>query len=147
MKTRIVIALLSVTACLAAHAQQSTPSARLQACNVAMQRYDAAAQAEDLQAKAQAKSRVIKACYPVSGRAPTVQPPISVGMERQAAEPVKPAPTAQTLVIPGPPNRLTVCDAGGCWDNLGNRYHRTGATLYGPAGKPCIRNGDWIECR
>lgn len=76
-----------------------------------------------------------------------MQPPISVGVERKSAEQVKPAPTVQTLVIPGPPNRLTVCDTGGCWDNLGNRYHGTGTTLYGPAGKPCLRNGDWIDCR
>jgi hypothetical protein len=112
-----------------------------------MQHYDVAAQGENLQAKAQAKSRVIKECYPVPGRAPTVQPPISIGAERKAAEQVKPAPTVQTLVIPGPPNKITVCDAGGCWDNLGNRYHGTGTTLYGPAGKPCIRNVDWIDCR
>jgi len=76
-----------------------------------------------------------------------MQEPISIGADRKAAAPVKTAPAAPTIGIPSAPSVITTCDAGGCWDNLGNRYNGTGATLMGPTGKLCIRTGNWIECR
>jgi hypothetical protein len=147
MKTRIVIAMLLATACLAACSHEPIPKASLQVCNDVMRDYDAAVRGGNVEATAAARTRVLQACYRSSDRTPTLQEPISIGAERKAAAPVKAAPAAPTMVIPSAPSVLTTCDPGGCWDNLGNRYNGTGATLIGPAGKPCIRIGDWIECR
>jgi len=147
MKTRIVIAMLLATACLAACSHEPMPKASLQVCNDAMRDYDAAVRGGNVEATAAARTRVLQECYTGSGRTPTLQEPISIGAEPKAAAPVKAAPAAPTIVIPSAPSVLTTCDAGGCWDNLGNRYNGTGATLIGPTGKLCIRIGDRIECR
>lgn len=146
MKTQILVALLVVTACSLAFSQEQIPKASLQVCNDATRDYDAAVRDGDVEAAAAAKTRVIKECYRGSGRSPTVQAPISIGADHKADAPVKPAPASPTIVLPGAPSVLTICDAGGCWDNLGKRYNGTGATLIGPTGKLCIRSGDWIEC-
>ena len=66
--------------------------------------------------------------------------------------PVAPGPPSVPGVpgvpsVPSVPSVLTLCDSGGCWDNLGRRFHGTGSVLYGPNGKTCLRNGDMIECR
>ena len=71
---------------------------------------------------------------------------LSIGTGGKAAAAGKATPTAPALVIPPVPSLLTTCDAGGCWDSLGNRYNGTGTTLVGPTGKLCIRIGDRIEC-
>jgi hypothetical protein len=147
MKTRIVLALWLANTCLPAYAEASTPTSTLQTCNEAMQSYEAAVRGANEQAAADAKRRVFKECYTGSGRAPTWQEPISIGSDRKAAAPLKAAPVTPAIVIPSAPNVLTTCDAGGCWDNLGNRYHGSGTTLFSPAGKPCTRIGDWIDCR
>jgi hypothetical protein len=147
MKTRTVIAILLATAGLAAYAQEPTPKASLQICNDVVQDYDAAVRGGNVEAIADARSRVLKECYSGSGRTPILQEPISIGADHQAAAPVKAAPAAPTKVTPNAPGVLTLCDSGGCWDNLGNRYNGTGATLMGPTGKLCVRTGDnWIEC-
>ena len=147
MKTRIVIAMLLATACLVAYSHEPIPKASLQVCNDAMRDYDAAVRGGNAEATADARSRVLQECYTGSGRAPTLQEPISIGADRKAPAAVKVAPAAPTIVIPSAPSVLTTCDAGGCWDNLGNRYNGTGGTLIGPTGKLCTRIGDWIECR
>ena len=147
MKTRIVIAMLLATVCLVACAHEPIPKASLQACNDAIRDHDAAVRGGNVEATAAARTRVLQECYTGSGRTPSLQEPISIGADRKADAPVKAAPVAPTIVIPSAPSVLTTCDAGGCWDNLGNRYNGTGATLIGPTGKLCVRTGDWIECR
>lgn len=147
MKMRIVIAMLLATPCLAAYSREPVPKASLQVCSDAMRDYEAAVRGGNVEATAAARSRVLQECYTGSGRAPTLQEPISIGTDRKAAAAVKPAPAAPTIEIPGAPSVLTTCDPGGCWDNLGNRYNGTGATLIGPTGKLCNRIGDWIGCR
>lgn len=147
MTTRIFIAMLVATACLVACSHEPMPKAILQVCNDAMQDYDAFVRGGNVEAMTDARTRVLQKCYTGSGRTPALQQPISIGAERKADAPVKAAPAAPTIVIPSAPSVLTTCDAGGCWDNHGNRYNGTGATLIGPTGKLCIRMGDWIECR
>lgn len=148
MHSRVVPALLLVAACWPVYANEPTPTLALQACNEAMQSYDAALRTANAQAAADAKRQVFKDCYTGSGRAPTWQEPISIGADRKAATPpALPAPAAPAVVLPKAPSVLTNCDAGGCWDNLGNRYHGSGSILFSPAGKPCSRMGDWIDCR
>ena len=147
MKMRIFVAVLLAADCLVACSHEPTPKAILQVCNDAMRDYDATVRGGNVDATAAAKTRVLQECYAGSGRAPTMQEPISIGADRKAAAPVKTAPAAPTIVIPSAPSVITTCDAGGCWDNLGNRYNGTGATLMGPTGKLCIRTGNWIECR
>jgi hypothetical protein len=147
MKTRIAIAMLLATACLVAYSHEPIPKASLQVCNDAMRDYDAAVRGGNVEVTTDARSRVFQECYTGSGRAPTLHEPISIGADRKAVAPVKAAPAAPTIVIPSAPSVLTTCDAGGCWDNLGNRYNGTGGTLIGPTGKLCIRIGDRIECR
>jgi hypothetical protein len=146
MKTRIFIAMLLAVACSPASSQEPVPKASLQACNDATRDYDAAVRDGDAAATAAARTRVLKECYQGSGRSPTLQKPISIGADRKADAPLKPAPATPTIAIPSGPSVLTTCDGGGCWDNLGRRYNGTGTTLIGPTGKLCIRSGDWIEC-
>lgn len=47
---------------------------------------------------------------------------------------------------PAHPSNITSCDAGGCWDNLGNRYNGTGSTLFRTDGKTCNRVGGMLQC-
>jgi hypothetical protein len=147
MKTHLFVALCSAAALGTACAQPATPNASLQACSDATRDYNAIAREGDAAAKAAAERRVLKECYQGTGRAPALQAPIVIGSERKAPAPVMPPPAAPTITLPSRPSVLTACDASGCWDNQGTRYHGSGAVLYGPSGKPCFRNGDWIECR
>jgi hypothetical protein len=147
MKVRIFIALIFTTACWAACADGVAPKASVQACDEAMRALDVARKTSD-KAVADAEKQVFKHCYTGSGRSPAVQAPISIYSDRKAVKPVVPVlPAPQELKTPSTPSVITTCDAGGCWDNLGNRYHGSGTTLFGNTGKPCIRNGDRIECR
>jgi len=58
--------------------------------------------------------------------------------------PVAPVPA---LIQPGVnPTNITTCDAGGCWDNLGNRYNGNGQTLFRTDGKVCQRAGTVLIC-
>lgn len=43
------------------------------------------------------------------------------------------------------PYRMTSCDSGGCWDNQGTRYNRSGGTLFGPRGA-CVQTGPTLRC-
>jgi hypothetical protein len=50
-------------------------------------------------------------------------------------------------VLPGAPSLLTSCDPGGCWDSHGKRYNSGGANTYlNQSGRPCNRNGIWVQC-
>ena len=147
MTTRIFLVLICAVSTWAACAQDAAPKASVQACDEAMRELEVARKTS-VKVAAEAEKRVLKACYTGSGRAPAVQAPISVYGERKVAKPVVPAmPAQQVLATPSVPSVVTSCDAGGCWDNLGNRYNGTGTTLIGSTGKPCIRSGDRIECR
>jgi len=133
--------LLSVLfTCGAIQAQE--PAARDSACQQAIDQFLAAARTPETE------RRLRLACYPGPGRAPVLREPLSVGnVAGKPPPPAVPAPVAPTLRVPSTPNVVTQCDAAGCWDNLGNRYSGTGNILHGPAGQPCVRSGDRIECR
>jgi hypothetical protein len=147
MKMRVFMALICALAWWAAGAQDAASKASVQACDEAMRALDVARNTSDT-AVAEAEKRVFKACYTGSGRAPALQAPISIYRDPTVAKPVVPAlPAPQVLKAPSTPSVITSCDAGGCWDNLGNRYNGSGTTLFGTTGKPCIRSGDRIECR
>jgi hypothetical protein len=146
MKTPTVIAMCLATACWVAYALEPKLNATLQACNDAMKDYDAV-RGRTVDAEANAKKRVLQECFKGSGRSPTLHEPITIDRDSKAPAPVRAAPVMPTMVTPSAPSALTSCDAGGCWDNLGIRYNGIGSTLSGPAGKPCIRSGNWIECR
>ena len=93
---------------------------------------------------------LLQACYGGAGR--VLAPPQRAGTGPPSAATAAPAPAAAPVApsvpsAPGAPSVLTLCDAGGCWDNLGRRFHGTGSVLYGPNGKTCLRSGDMIECR
>lgn len=46
------------------------------------------------------------------------------------------------------PTSMTNCNAGGCWDNAGNRYNRTGdgSRFVRSDGKFCTTNGNFVNC-
>ena len=113
---------------------------RTDTCSQAIVDYEASARGADSQ------ERVRRACYPGPGRVPVPREPISVdGTAKDAAR--LPSPPPPVISLPKSPPVLTLCDTGGCWDNLGNRYSGTGTVLYGPGGAPCTRSGDRIDCR
>ena len=58
MKTRIFIAMLLATACLAACSHEPMPKASLQVCNDAMRDYDAAVRGGNVEVTTDARSRV-----------------------------------------------------------------------------------------
>ena len=123
--------------------QAEPPQSKASACRHAIRDYQVA-EVDDL---AEAARRLRLACYAGPGRAPVLREPLAVGGGRSTATPALAAPVLPAIKLPSAPTVLTSCDGGGCWDNLGNRYNGTGAILHGPAGNPCIRNGDRIECR
>jgi hypothetical protein len=59
-------------------------------------------------------------------------------------------PSNENLQIPGntgnKPTRITSCDPGGCWDDVGGRYSGTGQTLFTSTGKACQRVGSTLQC-
>ena len=109
--------------------------------------YDSVAKGGNIRASAQARRRVLKACYAGSGRTPTFQDDITVGSDRKTEAPTTPMSPIVPPVLIASPRVITACDPTGCWDNLGMRYNGVGAALIGPTGKLCLRIGDQIDCR
>ncbi len=58
-------------------------------------------------------------------------------------------PHVQGAVVPNPVRSATVtsCDAGGCWDNRGARYNRSGNVFLGPGGRTCQQTGSTMRCQ
>lgn len=50
------------------------------------------------------------------------------------------------MSMPMQPSVITSCDAGGCWDNMGGRYNRSGKAFFGPGGKACQQIGSMMQC-
>ena len=78
-----------------------------------------------------------------------VPPPESVEPIRLRSEPslsmVGPAaPSPPPVAVPRPPV-VTICDAAGCWDAAGARYHRQGPVLLGRHGI-CTQQGGSMTC-
>ena len=136
----------------ASRLQQDAPSTpRAQECedaarNHEAQRHSAAHAGKEAGATPATRQllELLQACYGGSSRVPA--PPQRVGTRPPPAAVASPAPAA-AAVGPSVPSVVTLCDAGGCWDNLGRRYNGAGTVLYGPDGKICLRSGDRIECR
>ncbi len=131
--------------------QDAPATPRAQECEDAARNYEAqrnsAAQAgreRDATPATRQLLELLQACYGGAGR--VMAPPQRAGTNPPPAAATPPAPAAAP-VVPSVPSVVTLCDAGGCWDNLGRRYHGAGSVLYGPDGKTCLRSGDMIECR
>lgn len=59
------------------------------------------------------------------------------------APPVPPQPVS----VPKPPALITNCDASGCWDTQGVRYHNTGGgNTHRQDGRFCQNIGDRMHC-
>ncbi len=65
-------------------------------------------------------------------------PPAAAGVPRAPAAPMPPA-------VPQPA-QVGRCDAGGCWDNSGQRLNRSGAYLVDPQGRLCTQQGTVLSC-
>ena len=63
------------------------------------------------------------------------------------AVPLAPATPGAVLVpaVPQPP-QVNRCDAGGCFDNGGQRLNRSGAYLVDPQGRMCTQQGSVLVC-
>jgi hypothetical protein len=136
MRSRVILLLASCVPVLVG-AQDAAP--RADACRQAIRDYEARPRTVE------SERRVRLACYPGPGRSPALRDPVAV--EGTTAKPLPVTPASPSFSLPRSPPVLTLCDTGGCWDNLGNRYNGTGSILYGPGGAPCTRSGDRIECR
>jgi hypothetical protein len=147
MRSIILVGALLALFSSAAFPQAKVPLTRSQTCDQATQAYEAAALANKAEATQRAKSRVLKECFPVKARSPTLQKPVSVGSTFRPIEPVRATPIARTHVTAPSPALLNSCDAGGCWDSQGKRYNGTDTSLIGPAGSACVRSGERVECR
>ena len=95
----------------------------------------------------EAERRLRQSCYEGARRAPLLRPPIAVDGTVPPVAVVPMAPALPAITTPAAPAVLTQCDAGGCWDQSGQRYNGSGSVYSGPGGAVCMRNGDRIECR
>lgn len=65
----------------------------------------------------------------------------------QSGQPIAPGPAIAAPLAPSAPAALNTCDAGGCWGMGGGRYDAgAGSTYLTPAGRPCQRNGAFMQC-
>lgn len=78
------------------------------------------------------------------GRVRSVEP--ARAPQAAPVAPVLPAASATSGSV-GKPAPVSSCDAGGCWDVAGQRYHGTGP-VYFPAngGQPCRLIGELMHC-
>lgn len=81
------------------------------------------------------------------------KPGVPHGIEQQpspsavSVKPEMPTPVAARAIQPTAPLPVPTCDPGGCWDSGGNRYHGgVGNTYLDQNGRPCQRNGGWLQC-
>jgi hypothetical protein len=67
---------------------------------------------------------------------------------QSATDDSTPSRTPTNVPKPVSPSVITNCDAGGCSDNLGNRYNRAGGSTYVPAtgGAACQEVGGMMHC-
>ncbi len=72
--------------------------------------------------------------------------PSEPGSPRNPASPAGSSPSSMPAP-PSQPSMITSCDAGGCWDNLGNRYNRgAGGTHFPATGGSCQLIGGMMRC-
>jgi len=84
-------------------------------------------------------ARPPEAVAPITPVTPVIPaPPAAAGMPRAPAAPMPPA-------VPQPA-QVGRCDAGGCWDNGGQRLNRSGAYLVDPQGRLCTQQGTVLSC-
>lgn len=72
-----------------------------------------------------------------------IAPPTLSRPQRPASSP----PAIPPVVVPAPPDTVGPCDPGGCWNAGGGRYQGgTGNTYLDSKGRPCQRNGAFMQC-
>ncbi|WP_156373225.1 hypothetical protein [Pseudorhodoferax sp. Leaf267] len=122
------------------------------ACLAARERLDAA-QGQGMTPQRRAlRQEVANACLraqadpprPARLARPAEAVPSTIAPPPQVATPsALPSPTAP----PAPqPAQVTRCDAGGCWDNNGQRLNRSGNQLVNPQGQFCTQQGTVLVC-
>lgn len=152
LRTVLVVMPLACLLAGTAFAQPSDDPLQSPACLVARQRLDAA-QPQGMTPQMRAlRQQVADACLraradppraarptrPAEAVPATVAPPPRVSVPSSL-----PAPT---VAVPPQPAQVTRCDAGGCWDNSGQRLNRSGNQLLNPQGKFCTQQGTVLVC-
>ena len=127
---------LQSPACLAARAQLDTAEAQ-----AARERLPALRQqvAKDCLRASADPPRPARLARPAESVPSTIAPP-----PRVAAPSAFPSPTPS--LAPVQPSQVTRCDAGGCWDNSGQRLNRSGNQLVNPQGQFCTQQGTVLVC-
>jgi hypothetical protein len=78
---------------------------------------------------------------------PSPAPSYTPSLSNSAALPSPGLPAPSTIRTPDRPVFINSCDAGGCISTDGARYNGgVGATLIGPQGRLCNRNGATVQC-
>ena len=122
------------------------------ACLAARERLDAAQDQGMTPQRRALRQQVANACLRAKA-----DPPRPARLARPAeAVPSTIAPPPRvavpsTLPLPTvprspPPAQVTRCDAGGCWDNSGQRLNRSGNQLVNPQGQFCTQQGTVLVC-
>lgn len=71
---------------------------------------------------------------------------------QQASTPARPSQSPGYTAVPAPSptspslQPLSSCNAGGCRDASGTLLQGSGNTLLTPSGRPCRRDGNWVQC-
>ena len=155
--TVLMAAVLPVAAPAQAPAHRGDPL-QSPACLAARQELDAAmAEARPTPRRLQAqRQRVAAVCLqaaadppraPRLARTPEAVAPIVPGVP--TAPPMAGVPRAPAAPMTPPlpqPAQVGRCDAGGCFDNGGQRLNRSGAYLVDPQGRLCTQQGTVLSC-
>jgi len=90
-------------------------------------------------------------CARQNARPSRYSPPVTVDLvpspplPRSSQSPSS-APSSMNSAVRAPA-AVNSCDAGGCWDAGGNRYHGgIGDTYLDSRGRQCRRSGTWMQC-
>ena len=114
----------------AAQAQGEGPTPQLRALRQQVAQVCLRAQADP--------PRPARLARPAEAVPSTLAPPPRVPMPSALPAPGVPAPTM--------PTQTTRCDAGGCWDQNGQRLNRSGNLLVNPQGQFCTQQGTVLLC-
>lgn len=140
--------LLAVTA----HAQAADDPLQSPDCVAARKRLDAA-QDQGMTPQMRAlRQQVANACLraradpprPARLARPAEAVPSTIAPPPRVAVPS--APPSPTVPAVPQPSQVTRCDAGGCWDNNGQRLNRSGNQLVNPQGQFCTQQGTVLVC-
>jgi hypothetical protein len=93
-------------------------------------------------ARSFAQRRAVPQTHSRTPPAPQTATPAWPSNTQPVAVPVPPAPATDAPSL----QPLNNCNAGGCRDASGTLLQGTGNTLLTPSGRPCRRDGNWVQC-